>query len=196
MKTIPFRTFLDWAFDGSKETDIPKPEVDSGGNVITPDILAPSGPLNNRYVISLFMKNPKMSLYLNKYFNNVNLWYLDKETLFIFLKRCIIDFKVRRGELIFFKKNTNKEELVEKLESRFPELKHDDIQLLYEKIEDSSQKNAIYHSFGLKRISKRKVKKEKKIKKYSNKTSLKNFIKKNFEIVEKSVKTDGGKEVA
>jgi len=182
VRTIPFRTFIDWAFDGSIDTPIPKPETDSGGNVITPDILKPSGPLNQRYIISMFMKNPKMCLYLNEHFNNMGIWYLDKETLFKFLKRCIIDFKVRRGELLFMKSVKNKEKLVDKLEERFPLLKHGDVQLLYDIIEKSDQKDSIYHSFGLKRISKRKVKKEKKKKKTKVSTSAKNFLKKNFEI--------------
>ena len=181
---IPFRTFIDWAFDGSIDSPIPKPEVDSGGNVITPDILKPSGPLNQRYIISMFMKNPKMCLYLNKHFNNMSIWYLDKETLFKFLKRCIIDFKVRRSELLFMKSKKNKDKLIEKLEDRFPLLKHGDIEFLYELIENSDQKDAIYHSFGLKRISKRKVKKEKKKKKTNKQTSAKNFLKKNFEIIQ------------
>jgi hypothetical protein len=181
---IPFRTFINWAFDGSIDTPIPKPEVDSGGNVITPDILKPNGPLNQRYIISMFMKHPKMCLYLNEHFNTVGIWYLDKETLFLFLKRCIIDFKVRRGDLFFTKRRKNKEKLVEKLEDRFPLLNHGDIELLYELIEKSEEKNAIYNSFGLKRISKRKVKKEKKKKKTNKKTSAKNFLKKNFEIIE------------
>jgi hypothetical protein len=157
--------------------------VDSAGNVITPDILKPSGPLNQRYIVSMFMKNPKMCLYLNKYFNTMSIWYVDKESLFKFLKRAIIDFKVRRGDLVFMKSKRNKEKLVEKLEGRFPLLKHNDIQLLYEQIEQSSQKDSIYHSFGLKRISKRKVQKEKKNRKTSGKTSAKNFLKKNFEII-------------
>lgn len=181
---IPFRTFIDWAFDGSIDSPIPKPEVDSGGNVITPDILKSSGPLNQRYIISMFMKNPKMCLYLNKYFNNMSIWYLDKETLFKFLKRCIIDFKVRRSELCFMKSKKNKDKLTEKLEDRFPLLKHGDIEFLYEIIENSDQKDAIYNSFGLKRISKRKVKKEKKKKKTNIQTSAKNFLKKNFEVIQ------------
>jgi hypothetical protein len=182
---IPFKTFINWAFDGSLDTPIPKPEVDSGGNVITPDILKSSGPLNQRYVVSMFMKNPKICLYLNKHFNNMGLWYLDKETLFKFLKRCIIDFKMKRGDLLFMKSiKRDKEKLVEKLEEKFPLLKHGDLQLLSKIIDESDQKDSIYHSFGLKRISKRKVKKEKKIKKTSAKTSSKNFIKKNFEIID------------
>lgn len=184
MKTIPFKTFINWAFDGSIDTPIPKPEVDSGGNVITPDILKPSGPLNQRYVLSMFMKHPKMCLYLNKHFNNIGLWYIDKETLFTFIKRAIIDFKVRRGDLFFMKSAKNKEKLIEKLEEKFPLLKHGDLQLLYELIENSDEKNSIYHSFGMKRITKRKAKKEKKIKKTKKKTSAKNFLKKHFEIIE------------
>jgi len=180
---IPFKTFINWAFDGSKDTPIPKPETDSAGNVITPDILKKSGPLNQRYVISMFMKNPKMCLYLNKHFNNINLWYIDKETLFKFLKGAIIDFKMRRGDLLFLKTKKNEEVLMEKLEEKFPLLKYDDRKLLYEMIEASPEKNSVYNSFGLKRVSKRKVKKEKKIKKTGSKTSSKNFLKKNFEIV-------------
>jgi hypothetical protein len=183
VRNIPFRTFIDWAFDGSPDTPIPKPEVDSAGNVITPDILKPSGPLNQRYVISMFMKNPKMCLYLNKHFNNINLWYVDKETLFKFLKRAILDFKMRRGDLLFMKSKRSKDKLVEKLIEKFPLLKTDDIRLLADVVENSSQKSAIYHSFGLKKPSKRKVKKEKGNKKTGAKTSAKNFLKKNFEII-------------
>ena len=132
----------------------------------------------------MFMKHSKMCLYLNKHFNNMGLWYLDKETLFKFLKRAIIDFKVRRGDLVFVKTKRTKEKLVEKLEDKFPLLKHCDIQLLCEIIEGSDQRESIYHSFGMKKISKRKVKKEKKIKKTAPKTSQKNFMKKNFEIIQ------------
>lgn len=184
MRTIPFKTFINWAFDGSIDSPIPKPEVDSAGNVITPDILKPSGPLNQRYIVSMFMKNPKMCLYLNKHFNNINLWYVDKETLFKFLKKGVIDFKVRRGDLFFMKSRRSKDKLIEKLEERFPLLKMDDIRLLSDMVEKSSQRDAIYHSFGLKKPSKRKIKKEKGRKKTGAKTSAKNFLKKNFEIIQ------------
>lgn len=134
--------------------------------------------------MQMFMKNPKICLFLDKYFNNVNVWYLDKETFFKFMKRCIYDFKFRRGDLLFLKSSKgNKEQLVEKLEERFPLLKIDDILLLYELIEHSPEKDSVYHSFGLKRISKRKVKKEKKKTAQSKQSSTKNFLKKNFEIV-------------
>lgn len=183
MIPIPFRTFIDWAFDGSENTPIPKKEVDSVGNVITPDILKASGPLNQRYVISMFMKNPKMCLYLNKYFNNMNLWYLDKKTLFLFLKKCIIDFKARRSDLVFIKSKRSKDKLAEKLSDRFPLLTIDELRFLTELIENSEQRDSIYHSFGMKKPSKRKIKKEKKKRKTGSKTSVKNFLKKNFEVI-------------
>lgn len=155
------------------------------GNVIVPDILKASGPLNNRYVISMFMKNPKMCLFLNKHFNHMGLWYLDKETLFKFLKNAVIDFKVRRGELYFMKFQRPKEKLIEELEKKFPLLKYDDIHLLSELIENSPQKDAIYNSFGLTKPTKRKIKKEKNTRKTDKKTTAKHFIKQNFEFVER-----------
>jgi len=179
---IPFKTFINWAFDGSLDSPIPKPETDSNGNVITPDILKPSGPLNQRYILSMFMKNPKMCLYLNKHFNNIGLWYIDKETLFKFIKKSIIDFKVRRSELFFMKSNRNKELLIEKLEEKFPLLKPEDLKLLYDIVQESKYKDAIYTSFGMKKPTKRKVKKEKKSKKIIAKNSAKHFLKQNFEI--------------
>jgi hypothetical protein len=125
-----------------------------------------------------------MCLFLNKHFNNIGLWYVDKETLFKFLKRAIIDFKVRRSELFFMKSRKSKETLIEKLEEKFPLLKYNELQLLYETIESSDQKSAVYNSFGMKKPRKRKVKKEKKIKKTNAKTSAKNFLKKHFEVVD------------
>ncbi len=184
MRTIPFRTFIDWAFDGSPDSPIPKPEEDSAGNVITPDILKPSGALNQRYVMSMFMKNPKMCLYMNKHFNNIGLWYVDKETLFKFLKKGVIDFKIRRGDLFFMKSKRSKDKLMEKLEARFPLLKIDDLRLLADLVEKSPQRDSIYHSFGMKKPSRRKIRKEKKKKKVGAKSSAKNFLKKNFEVVE------------
>lgn len=183
MIKIPFKTFINWAFDGSLETPIPKQETDSSGNVITPDILKSSGPLNQRYVVSMFMKNPKMCLYLNNHFNNINLWYIDKETLFKFLKKAIIDFKVRRGDLFFMKSKRSKEILAEKLTQKFPLLKIEEIRLLSDIIESSSQRDSVYNSFGLSKPSKRKIRKEKGNKKTGRKTSAKNFIKKNFEVI-------------
>ena len=184
VRNIPFKTFINWAFDGSIDSPIPKPEVDSGGNVITPDILKPSGPLNQRYVASMFMKNPKMCLYLNKHFNNIGIWYVDKETLFKFLKRGVIDFKMRRGDLFFMKSRRSKDKLMEKLVDRFPLLKLDDLRLLADTIEKSDQRDSIYHSFGLKKPRKRKIKKEKKVKKTADTSSAKHFLNKNFEIVQ------------
>ncbi len=181
MRTIPFKTFINWAFDGSIDSPIPKPEVDSAGNVITPDIIKA---LNQRYVVSMFMKNPKMCLYLNKHFNTMSLWYVDKETLFKFLKKGIIDFKVRRGDLYFMKSKRSKDKLIENLESRFPLLKMDDIRLLSDLVEKSDQRDSIYHSFGMKKPRKRKIKKEKGRKKTGAKTSAKNFLKKNFEVIQ------------
>lgn len=155
------------------------------GNVIVPDIVKASGPLNQRYVMSMFMKNPKMCLFLNKHFNHMGLWYIDKETFFKFIKKASMDFNMKRKDLYFMKSARSKDKLIEKLEDRFPLLKHDDLQLLADLVEKSPSKDAIYNSFGLKKPRKRKIKKEKKIKKTGKRTSAKNFLKKNFEFITK-----------
>ena len=86
----------------------------------------------------------------------MGIWYLDKETLFKFLKRAVIDFRVRRGELYFMKSKRNTEKLVEKLEEKFPLLKLGDLRFLSELIDNSPSRDAIYHSFGLKKPRKRR----------------------------------------
>jgi hypothetical protein len=80
------------------------------------------------------------------------------------------------------KSNKNKELLVEKLGEKFPLLKPEDLKMLYDVVENSPHKKAIYTSFGMKKPSKRKVKKEKKAKKIITQNSAKHFLKQNFEI--------------
>ena len=80
---MPFKTFNTWLFDGNQSSPIPK------------DILKYNSPISHTYVISLFLKNGTLNNYLDKYFNDLNLRYLTKEELFRFIKKCVLDFKIK-----------------------------------------------------------------------------------------------------
>ncbi len=177
---MPFRTFNQWLFDSDITSDIPKPKFDSKGKVIVPDILKYNSPITHTYVLKLFMKIPELNFYLNLTFNNINLRYLNKKDFFKFIKKCVIDFKVRRNSIMFFPW-ASRNKLFDKLESKLPLMKKDDIALLCDRIERSDNRNLIYTSLGLDNPKKKKIKKSPE-KNHQKKISMKKFIKENFTV--------------
>lgn len=178
-----FKTFHNWLFDGSIKSKIPKPKTNDNNSVIIPDILKYNSPITHTYLISLFLKNGPLNSYLDKVFNNINLRYLDKEELFYFIKKCVIDFRVSRRSLIWVKYN-NKTTLFNVLRKKIPILKNDDIDLLCEITNKSKDKDQIYVSLGLDKPVKKKLKWKKKNKK-GRKISLEDFLEENFSIMNK-----------
>jgi hypothetical protein len=50
---MPFKTYLNWLFDGREDTPIPEPVTDKDGKVIVPDIMKYNSPITHTYAISL-----------------------------------------------------------------------------------------------------------------------------------------------
>jgi len=176
---MPFRTFNSWLFDGSRESKFPEPRYSDDGSVIIPDLLKYNSPITHTYVISMFLKNGSLNYYLNTYFNNINLRYLEKKELFTFIKKCVLDFKVGRKDTIFVP-FTRKTKLFGELRNKCPELKNCDISLLVDLVDESDNKEAIYNTLGLEKPKKLKIKKERK----KTKISLKEFMASHFSIME------------
>lgn len=174
---MPFKTYLNWLFDGREDTPIPEPVTDNDGKVIVPDIMKYNSPITHTYAISLFIRNGALNKYLDTYFNNMDLRYLEKDELFYFLKKCVKKFRVSRRE-IGYKRFAKQDKLFNALRSKIPYLKNDDIRLLMQIIDNSDEKNIIYHTLGL------EVEKKKKITKTERKkrevVPLKKFLEENF----------------
>jgi hypothetical protein len=171
-----YKTFYSWLFDGSKKSEIPKPKM-KDDKVIIPDILKYNSPINHTFVVKLFLKNGPLNNYLDNHFNNIGLRYLDKEEFFKFIKKCVIDFKVNKKTIPYFKFNYETK-LFKALRKKTPLLKHDDIYLLCDLIKKSDEKESIYQSLGLEKPTKKKSgKKEKHI-------TLDDFLESNFSIIE------------
>jgi len=168
-----YKTFFGWLFDGNVNSPIP-----SGEKV--PDILKYNSPITPTYVISLFINNGPLNYYLDSYFNDINLRYIDKEELFRFIKKCVIDFKVKRKNIPFvrYKRDTK---LFKVLRLRIPTLKNFDISLLCEMIEKDPNSERIYSSLGIDKPTKKKLKLTEQ--KNSGKISLKEFLEGNFSVI-------------
>jgi len=171
---MPFKTFSNWLFDGMKSSPIPKPK--SGV-----DILKYNSPITHTFALSIFMRNGYLNKYLDEYFNNINLRYLSREELFKFLKKCVIDFKVNRKDMVYYSFK-RRDKLVEALQYKLPYLKINDISLLCDIIEKADDKEAIYDSLGLSTMKKKKIKTGKKIEK-KGKVPLKEFLAEHFSIL-------------
>ena len=174
-----YNVFSNWLFDGSLKSELPQKEV----------YLKYNSPITPNRLISSFMLYGELNHYLNKYFNNVGLYYIEKEDMFRFVKKCIIDFKVRRNNLSFIsiKKDTN---LFQALRKKFPCLKSCDISLLIDIIDKESDdlKNSVYESLGLLKPEKpKKVKKSmKKVLEKIEKVKIKDWLETVFSLVRSS----------
>lgn len=171
---MPFRTFNDWVFDGSRYSPIPEPKDGV-------DLLKYNSPITHTYVISMFLNHGPLNHYLNKYCNNLGLRYMTKEELFLFIKKCVLDFKATRRNVAYFKYKRNSL-LFQGLREKLPEVKTCDINLLCDIIDKSKEKGAIYQTLGIEKQKKRKIKKEKKSR--VGKISLKKFLIEHFSIIE------------
>jgi hypothetical protein len=177
---MPFKTFFNWLFDGKIDSKIPEPQTDDDGKIIVPDILKYNSPITHTYVISIFMKNGELNHYLNEYFNNINLRYLDKEELFYFIKKCVRDFRIGRYGTNY-RAYPKHDKLFKALRDKLPYLKNDDINLLCKIIDDSEDKSRLYESLGLEAPKKKKLRKQKK--KKIEKMSLEKLLEENFALI-------------
>ena len=173
---MPHKTFNNWLFDGN-----PKSKIPSGNGV--PDLLSYKSPINHQYMISLFLNQGRLNHYLDEYFNNMGLYYLDKEELMKFIKKCVIDFKIQRKSLPFISRTKNTK-LFDSLRKKIPIMKKHDISLLCDIVDKMENKQDIYYSLGLEKPE--TIKKQKGMKKATKKEkeTISEFLKNNFKIME------------
>lgn len=178
---MPYKTFNKWIFDGNRNSPIPKPTFTKEGKVLTPDILKYNSPITHTFALQLFMRHGPLNYYLDKYFNDINVRYLSREELFLFLKKCVMDFKVNKRDTVFYPWKS-KTKLFNILTVKLPELKGYDVSLLCDIIEQSPDKPSIYNALNLEVPKKKKLKVGKKVK-AKNKISVKEFVEEHFSII-------------
>ena len=171
----PYTLFQNWLFDGNPKSDIPK------GDGI-PDLLKYNSPINSKFMISMFLNQGKLNHFLNEYFNNIGLYYLDKEELMKFMKKCVIDFKIQRKSLPYTSRSKNNK-LFDTLRRKIPIMKKHDISLLCDIIDNSKEKEEVYYSLGLEKPE--TIKKQKGLKKQTKKEieTVDEFLKNNFKVI-------------
>lgn len=182
---MPWKTFTNYLFDGKYHIEPPE------------EITKPSSPISNLYCISLFMKCGKLNHYLNQYLNNFGLFYIPKDEMFKFIKKCVRDYKISKKDIWYYSKRQKKNDLYDVLSGRYPLLKEYEIYYIIDIINNSKEKNQILQGLGLKSdVKKQKVtKKDKKKKKENqdkkiddkkkyNDLNINDFLTKNFVIIQ------------
>lgn len=170
---MPFKTFNTWLFDGNLKSDIPNRDV----------LLKYNSPITPLYAINIFLASGKLNYYLNQQFNNMGLWYLDREELFKFIKKCVKDFKIQRNQLAYIPHPKRKDKMWNEIRSRIPTIKPYEVTLLCNLIDKSPEKEEIYTALGIEKAEKKKSKKEDK-KEVKKNICLKEFIEENFSLMD------------
>jgi hypothetical protein len=160
-----FNQFYSWLFDGNENSDIPE------------EILSYNSPITQTYVISLFTKLGSFNHFLDSYFNNIGVYYLDRLDLFMFIKRCVNDFKINKNQIRYswFGKKSN---LFKELSKKHSNLKPYEISILCKIVDKLEDRDIIYSTLG---ITKDKIIKN-KISNNKNKILVSKFISENFEL--------------
>jgi len=173
---MPFKTFNNWLFDGNFKSRIPTGEG-------VPDLLKYNSPITNQYMITMFINQGKLNHFLNEYFNNMGLYYLEKEEFMRFMKKCVVDFKIQRKNIPYIPIQRNGK-LFDALRKKISILKSHDVNLLAEIVDKLENKDQIYYSLGLEKME--PVKKIKGIKKITKKEkpTVKEFIESSFKVME------------
>lgn len=173
---MPYRTYTNWIFDGSRTSPIPKATEKI-------DILKYNSPITHVFALQMFMRHGPLNHYLDKHFNNIGLRYLSKEELFLFLKQAVLDFRVLKRDMVYYKWR-HQDKLYGVLRDKYPELKNHDVTLFAEIIERSEDRDTIYDTLGLgKPPKKQKVKIGKKKINKKNKIPVDAFLKEHFSIM-------------
>ena len=174
MSQSPYKLFWNWCFDGNIKSPVPEPDI----------LLKYNSPISSIFLLKSIINNAKLNYYLNTYLNNYSISILDKEELFFFYKKCIVDFKISRRD-IHYSKYIYENKLSTIVKNKYPMLKNPDIELLVDIINNSKDKDSIYTSFGLDKPKKEKIKKrKKKDKDNKNNKTLDSFLSENFKWVD------------
>lgn len=165
-----FNQFLAWLFDGKVNSEIPE------------EILSYKSPITHTYVISLFTRIGCFNHFLNEYFNNIGVYYLDKKDLFKYIKECVQNFRISSRQ-IRYSWFGRKPILYKELSKRHKTLKSYEILSLCKIVDTLKDRDLIYSSLGLVKPKISKLKNTKSFK--PTPISIKSLISKNF-ILEKS----------
>jgi len=160
---MPFKTFNKWLFDGSAKSEI------------DPKLLKYNSPITSTYAIRMFQRSGELNHYLDKHFNNIGLYYLDKEELLKFIKKCVKDFRVNRKTITYFPRRSV-DDLFDALRNKVAILKNDDLELLSQILNKADDKKAIFSSLGLDTKPKRTKTPQTCKLRQKNKVSLKEFM--------------------
>ena len=159
--------FLDWLFDGDINSGIPQ------------HLAKYNSKIHHLYAIRIFRNNKNLNNYLNKYLNIYDLFSLDKEELFYFLKKCVVDFGVNRRTIPWlggYKEYKNK--TFDKIKNKYPLLKPEEIDIFNDFINNSPNSENIKVSLGI--IDDHKKENIKNKTKNKERYPLVNLVRENF----------------
>ncbi|MDY0081519.1 MAG: hypothetical protein RBR95_13135 [Ignavibacteriaceae bacterium] len=173
MSESPYKIVNEWLFDNNLKSELDINIYNS---------------INLTFILNSFSKCFKISLFLNKVFNNIKYIYkIDKYEFLLFLKKLIIKHRISKYDLMYYKiQRVNKE--VKSVLSKFPHLKDYESEHLLEVSKNDPDYEDLLMYVGIKSelkskskkvpaTLKKELKKETKVKKFSTNKGKVSFTK-------------------
>jgi hypothetical protein len=116
--------------------------------------------ISKRSVIAMFGYMDNITDFINDYFNDYNIFKLDDTEFFLYFKKFIRYYNIKKEDLSFFK-FTSVDEKIQHLHQKFPLLKKYELQLLIKKIEEENDSGVMEYlelnEYKKKKISKKEL---------------------------------------
>ena len=122
--------------------------------------VAVTAPINTCNILQSFSKCDRLTVFLNNLFNTYDVYTLDKQFFFQFLKDMVKKKRLKRSDLSFFKHH-KEDKVIKMVHSRFPHLKHMEVIALIDLVKKDEE---VYPQFaetvGLEVPKKKKITKK------------------------------------
>lgn len=120
--------------------------------------------LNPAMVLCMFGRIKGVTVFLNEYFNDYNIYTMNKKEFFIFLKEIVQKKKITKNDLSYLKHHKEDKEL-SNIHKKFPMLKRYEVYQFLEELKKDEMYEEVLYALGLIDVKPKKTKVTKQQKK-------------------------------
>jgi sulfur relay (sulfurtransferase) DsrC/TusE family protein len=103
--------------------------------------------LPTHYILQMCTNVDELNIYLNEYFNNYGVIKLSTMDLIQFLRKIFTQIPNSKYRNWFFPKKPSKNETLKNFHEKYPWLKKEEIQMLYDELLDKEEKSMVDETF-------------------------------------------------
>lgn len=159
MQKSPYNEFKDWLLNSYPDAKLSETVIKT---------------INPKTVLHMFGNMGDITIFLDDYFNNFDLMICNPLEFYIFLRQLVQKYNIKKYDFSFFY-SMKKDDLILKLQKKFPCMKKYEIYELLECCKEDTDNDSFLENLGLNKTKSKKMKKTNKKDKLEIPTEAKTF---------------------